>query len=219
MSRLGNTIYRFADVEVNAIQACIRRDGTELHLRHKAFQVLLYLLEHRQRLVTKDELWENIWQGTAVTDDALTKCVTDIRKTLGDDARQQRFLKTVSKYGSRFVGPVEEVSLQQAMSVVETEVTTFEVEIEDVGETALTSSSLSNQLGNASLAGLVGAGPRARRRPMILAIAFGVLIIIGGVYAGYRFSRSSASSALDLTLGHATGKKTVAVMYLNNQSN
>lgn len=219
MTRPGNTIYRFADVEVNAIQACIRRDGTELHLRHKAFQVLLYLLEHRHRLVSKDELWENIWQGTAVTDDALTKCVTDIRKALGDDARQQRFLKTVSKSGYRFVGLVEEVSLLQAMSVVETEVTTFEVEIEDVAETALTSSSLSNQLQNASPAGLVGAGPSVRRRAMIPAIALGVLIIIGGVYAGYRFSRSSASSALDLTLGRATGKKTVAVMYLNNQSN
>ena len=219
MSRSGNTVYRFADVEVNAIQACIRRDGAELHLRHKAFQVLLYLLEHRHRLVTKDELWESIWQGTAVTDDALTKCVTDIRKALGDDARQQRFLKTVSKSGYRFVGSVEQVSLQQAMSVVETEVTTFELEIEDVGETALTSSSLSNQLQNASPAGLVATARRVQRRPMILAIAFGLLIIIGGVYAGYRFSRSSASSALDLTLGHSAGKKSVAVMYLNNQSN
>jgi TolB-like protein len=54
---------------------------------------------------------------------------------------------------------------------------------------------------------------------MILAIAFGLLIIIGGVYAGYRLSRSSASSPLDVTLGHPTGRKTVAVMYLNNQSN
>src|SRR5260370_33300641 len=96
MTRLGNTFYRLAEVEVNAMQACIRRDGTELHLRHKAFQVLLYLLEHRQRLVTKDELWKNIWQGTAGTEDAFDKLGTAHPQAPCGDGPETRFPETGS---------------------------------------------------------------------------------------------------------------------------
>src|SRR6185369_16391110 len=99
MSRTGNRVYRIEDVEVDTLQGCIRKNGTEVHLRHKTFQVLIYLLEQRHRLVTKEELWENVWPDVAVTDDALSKCVADIRKALGDNAREQRLLKTVSKSG------------------------------------------------------------------------------------------------------------------------
>ena len=69
-----------------------------------------------------------------MTNDTLSKCVTDIRKALGDNARQQRLLKTVSKSGYRFVGPVEEQIPQSAHTVVETEVTTIEVEIEETAD-------------------------------------------------------------------------------------
>src|SRR5947207_8049932 len=72
---------------------------------------------------------------------------------------------------------------------------------------------------NASQMGLVGMRQGMRRRRMIPAISLGILLILTAGYAGYRFSRSSASSPLDLTLGHSAGKKSVAVMYLNNQSN
>src|SRR5882724_9107622 len=102
-----NRVYRIGNIEIDTSQGCVRRDGEEMHLRRKSFQVLIYLLEHRDRLVTKDELFDNLWQDTAVTDDALAKCVMDIRKTLGDDTRQQRLLKTIPKAGYRFIVPVE----------------------------------------------------------------------------------------------------------------
>ena len=66
MSGPVNRIYRIDDIEVDTERRCVRRQGEELHLRHKTFQVLLYLLEQRHRLVSKEELWENIWEGTAV---------------------------------------------------------------------------------------------------------------------------------------------------------
>jgi len=219
MSRSANTIYRIADVEVSPTQACVRREGTELHLRHKTFQVLLYLLEQRHRLVTKEELWESIWQGTAVTDDALSKCVADIRKALGDDARQQRFLKTVPKSGYRFVGPVEVQSLQSALTLVDTEVTTFEVEIEETAGEPQSFRPVSAELQNIQPAGLLAPALRiGPRRLTVLGIALAMIILVGG-YAGYRISRTRSASSLDPTLGHSIGKKSVAVMYLNNQSN
>lgn len=215
MSRTGEKIYRIADVEVDTVQGCVRREGAELHLRHKTFQVLLYLLEQRHRLVTKEELWESIWQGTAVTDDALTRCVMDIRKALGDDARQQRFLKTVSKAGYRFVGPVEEEFPQPALAVVETEITTFEVEVEEIDPPTQSQVFERRLRQDAPARALPPAKSRFRYQRIVLGVA--LIVILVGVYVGYRLSRPAPT--LDLTLAHASGKKSVAVMYLNNQSN
>jgi tetratricopeptide (TPR) repeat protein/DNA-binding winged helix-turn-helix (wHTH) protein len=219
MNRTGESIYRIDDVEVDTVQGCIRRQGTELHLRHKTFQVLLYLLEHRRRLVTKEELWESIWQGTAVTDDALTKCVADIRKVLGDDSRQPRFLKTVSKAGYRFVGPVEEECLQPALAIVETEITTVEVEVEEINRSDQAVDSVIRQLPNVPPRALLHAMPRSRRRRLAAGIVLAIVLIVTGGYVGYRFSRPTPPLPPDVKLPNVLGKKAVAVMYLNNQSN
>ena len=103
---MSGHIYRFAEIEVDTGQGCVRQNGEERHLRQQTFQVLVYLLEQKERLVTKDELLQNIWNGTAVTDDALVQCVMDIRRALGDDSRRPRFIKTIPKLGYRFIAPV-----------------------------------------------------------------------------------------------------------------
>src|SRR5712692_6717875 len=100
-------VYRFGAIEVNAARGCLRRNGQEIHLPQKPLRVLVYLLEQHERLVTKEELMEVVWKDVAVTDDALVQCVVDIRKALGDDPRNPRFIKTVARVGYRFVGPVE----------------------------------------------------------------------------------------------------------------
>src|SRR6185436_12409478 len=114
MNQPGHHIYRLDGFEVDASQVCLTRDGKERHLRQKTFQVLLYLLEHRERLVTKDELIESIWEDTAVTDNALEQCLAEIRKVLGDDSRNPRFIKTVPRAGYRFIGSVEVVDANKA---------------------------------------------------------------------------------------------------------
>ena len=55
---LRKPVYRFNDVEIDTSQGCVRRGGQEIYLRQQTFQVLLYLLKHRERLVTKEELFE-----------------------------------------------------------------------------------------------------------------------------------------------------------------
>lgn len=89
--------------------ASLVRNGEELHLKPKAFRLLLHLIQERDRLVTKEELMELFWKDTAVTDDALTQCVAEVRRALGDTPRNSLYLKTVPRMGYRFVGPVEEV--------------------------------------------------------------------------------------------------------------
>src|SRR5262245_5224364 len=102
-------IYRLDGIEIDTGQLCLRRDGEEQHLRQKTFQVLIYLIENRRRVVSKNEIIEAVWQGTAVTDNALEQCLAQIRRVLGDDSRRPRFIKTISRAGYRFISPVEEV--------------------------------------------------------------------------------------------------------------
>src|SRR6185436_404200 len=109
MNEQGQRIYRLDGVEIDTGHLCLRRDNQEQHLRSKTFQVLVYLLEQRHRLVSKDELIERVWAGTAVSDNTLEHCLAEIRKILGDDSRQPRFIKTVPRGGYRFIAQVEEI--------------------------------------------------------------------------------------------------------------
>src|SRR5215469_10796398 len=91
-------IYQLAEnIEIDTLRACLRQGDGEHYLRQQAFDVLLYLVEQRQRVVSKDELNQRIWKDTAVTDAALSQCIFEVRKVLGDDSREPRFIKTVPK--------------------------------------------------------------------------------------------------------------------------
>jgi len=80
----------------------------EYFLRHQSLRVLICLLEHHGQLVSKDALATEIWQNTAVTDNALAQCIAEIRKALGDGSRNPRYIRTVSKSGYCFIAPVLE---------------------------------------------------------------------------------------------------------------
>jgi adenylate cyclase len=71
-----------------------------LDLRPKSFEVLRYLVEHASRLVTKDELIKAVWPDVAVTDESLTRCISDVRHVLGDES--QSIIKTIQRRGYRF---------------------------------------------------------------------------------------------------------------------
>ncbi|MEM7223684.1 MAG: winged helix-turn-helix domain-containing protein [Pseudomonadota bacterium] len=78
-----------------------------MQLEPRASDLLAYLLENPGRLVTKDELCEHIWDGKAITDAAISTQIRAVRKALGDDRAQQKFLKTHPRRGVRFVAAVE----------------------------------------------------------------------------------------------------------------
>src|ERR1700756_3578282 len=99
-------LYSFENIVVNTSLGCLLQDGQETYLAQKPFQVLIYLLERHDHLVSKSELMEHVWKDTAVTDDALVQCIVNIRKALHDDPRRPRFIRTVSRVGYRFVAPV-----------------------------------------------------------------------------------------------------------------
>jgi DNA-binding winged helix-turn-helix (wHTH) protein len=83
---------------------CLRRNGADVSLRPKSFALLHYLVTHAGRLVTKDELLSKIWPDVIVTEDSLTRCISEVRAALEDSG--QTIIKTVSKRGYVFAGPV-----------------------------------------------------------------------------------------------------------------
>jgi Tol biopolymer transport system component/DNA-binding winged helix-turn-helix (wHTH) protein len=101
-------MYRFGEFEVDAGKLQVRRAGDVLELEPKAIRVLLYLLERRERVVSKDELIEKVWDGIEVTDNALTRVVGQLRKALGDDPKNAQYIETIPTVGYRFVGVIEE---------------------------------------------------------------------------------------------------------------
>jgi Tol biopolymer transport system component/DNA-binding winged helix-turn-helix (wHTH) protein len=85
-------------------------DGRPLDLEPKAFDVLVMLMSHAPRLVTKQEILDAIWKGTAVTDNALTRVVAQLRRAIGDDAHEAKYLETVPTRGYRWIAPVQTVA-------------------------------------------------------------------------------------------------------------
>jgi TolB-like protein/DNA-binding winged helix-turn-helix (wHTH) protein len=101
-------IYVFGDCELDDRLYELRRAGVPLEIERKVFDVLTYLIHHRDRLVPKDELLDKLWPGVVVGEAALTRCITAARKAVGDDGGRQEIIKTQHGRGYRFVATVIE---------------------------------------------------------------------------------------------------------------
>jgi eukaryotic-like serine/threonine-protein kinase len=102
-------VFRFADVEVREREFTIVKTGAVLPVEPKVFRLLLYLLRHPNRVVTKEELLNAVWGDTAVTEHSLTRGLFKLRRLLDDDVREPVYIETVSTVGYRFLCPVHEV--------------------------------------------------------------------------------------------------------------
>ena len=77
-----------------------------LELTPRVFAVLRHLVEHPNRLITRDDLLARVWRDTIVSDAALASCIRDLRRALGDSSDMPRYLETVHRRGFRFIGPI-----------------------------------------------------------------------------------------------------------------
>ena len=98
--------YRFADVALDVERFDVTRNGRRLALEPKAIEVLRFLVERPGRLVTKDEILDGVWADVAVTPNALTRVIAQLRRELGDDASAPRVIETVPTRGYRFIAEV-----------------------------------------------------------------------------------------------------------------
>lgn len=102
----GGTVYCFGDSELDTGLYELRRAGRALRVEPQVFDILLYLVEHRHRVVMKDELIERIWPGRYVTEGALNTRLMAARRVIGDNGDEQRIIRTLPRRGYRFIAPV-----------------------------------------------------------------------------------------------------------------
>jgi DNA-binding winged helix-turn-helix (wHTH) protein len=99
---------RFGDLTFDPDTRQLLRGREEIHLSHKAFELLQTLIDHRPRALSKNELHQHLWPATFVSEANLASLIAEIREALGDIARQPRFVRTVHRFGYAFSGQAEE---------------------------------------------------------------------------------------------------------------
>jgi DNA-binding winged helix-turn-helix (wHTH) protein len=100
-------LVRFGACRVDVDGRRLYRDGQEMHVTPKAFDLLLLLVEHRHRAMSKSELLAKVWPDTFVTEDGLPRLINEIRTAIGDDARRPRWIRTIHGYGYAFADGAE----------------------------------------------------------------------------------------------------------------
>jgi adenylate cyclase len=96
--------HRFAGYVLDLSRSCLLRGTEPIALRPRSFDLLRYLVEHPDRVVTRDELLRALWPQVVVTDESLTHCVGDVRAALNDDGH--RIVRTVPRRGYLFAAHV-----------------------------------------------------------------------------------------------------------------
>lgn len=119
MSSLTNHLYRFGDFTVDSSQRVLLRAGKPVALTPKAFDTLLVLVGSSGRIVEKEELKKKLWPDTFVAEANIAFNIQQLRKALGDDARNPRYIETVARRGYRFMAEVKVVSDTVAPSNVD----------------------------------------------------------------------------------------------------
>ncbi|HKR37567.1 MAG TPA: winged helix-turn-helix domain-containing protein, partial [Steroidobacteraceae bacterium] len=108
-------IYTFGRFELDLAAAELRAGGAVVHVEPQVFSLLALLVENSERLISRDEIIEKVWDGRIVSDAAIASRVKSARRALGDDGRAQQLIKTLHRQGYRFVGQARAV---QSLAVV-----------------------------------------------------------------------------------------------------
>jgi len=101
--------FRFAEFHLDPGNRRLMRSDSPVEINGRYLDALALLVSEQGALVSKDRFLEEVWRGVPVTDEALTQCIKTLRRQLGDDAGNPRFIETVPKHGYRFIAPVEKV--------------------------------------------------------------------------------------------------------------
>src|SRR5687768_1951111 len=107
MSSQQNQLYEFGPYVMDARSRILLKDGTTVRLTPKAFDTLLVLVQHASQVVEKEQLLREVWPDIFVEEGSLSHNIHGLRKALGDDSSEPRYIETIPKRGYRFVAPVK----------------------------------------------------------------------------------------------------------------
>lgn len=108
--QLRSQIYEFGDYRLDTANHSLSSNNSPIALKPKSLDLLVFLIENRERVVSKAELLENLWRDTFVEESNLTQTIYELRRALGESARMPRFIENVPKRGYRFAGQLQPAS-------------------------------------------------------------------------------------------------------------
>ena len=111
--KLEASRYRFDEFVLDVPDRQLWRGDTRIDLNARYLDALVLLVRERGHLVEKDRLFDEVWSDVVVTNSALTQCIKEIRKQLGDDASNPRYIQTVPRHGDRFIGAAEPLTTDE----------------------------------------------------------------------------------------------------------
>jgi DNA-binding winged helix-turn-helix (wHTH) protein len=98
--------FLFADHTLDSGRRELRRGSTPIAVEPQVFDLLLYLVQNSERVVSKDDLIASVWRGRTVSDSTLASRINAVRKAIGDNGEAQKLIRTFARKGIRFVGDV-----------------------------------------------------------------------------------------------------------------
>ena len=98
----------FGDYEISLDRRELRRARRPVRVQPQVFDLLVYLVQNRDRVVSKDDLIASVWSGRLVSDSTLTSRINAARKAVGDSGGSQKLIRTIQRKGLRFIGIVNE---------------------------------------------------------------------------------------------------------------
>ncbi len=206
MSFLSNGLIRFEEYEIDRARWQLSWHGEPLPLNRKTFDLLLYLVDRRDRVVSKDELLQGLWPEQFVEESNLTQHVFLLRKALSRHESGRKMIETVPGRGYRFNATVEAAQVAEELTIAVTEsVTRIRIEEEDTAAIEASALSPHKAFGN-----------RSRSRRIGLFALFAVVLLLScGLFLRWRsLKRAAAPGALTLP-----ARQTVAVVGFHNSSN
>ena len=111
----------FGDYVLDPDRRELTRGSEAIAVGPQVFDLLVYLVQNRERVVSKDDVLRAVWGGRIVSESTLTSHINAVRKAIGDSGEEQRLIRTVARKGFRFVGDVREAQSSDGFSVLQTE--------------------------------------------------------------------------------------------------
>src|SRR5262245_58110080 len=105
----------FGDCAIEVERRELRRAGETIHVEPQVFDLLVHLIENRDRVLSKDDLVSAVWRKRVVSDSTLNNRINAARYAIGDDGERQQFIRTIPRRGFRFVGSIQ----QESVSIVQ----------------------------------------------------------------------------------------------------
>ena len=189
MSSPEKQLYEFGPYVLDPRSRILLKDGTTVRLTPKAFDTLFVLVQHASQVVEKEQLLKEVWPDTFIEEGSLSHNIHGLRKALGDDSSEPRYIETIPKRGYRFVAPV---------TITPVTIPSTDFEELPVLQQALTSPAPQTQ----ALTTVVA--PHQRKKRMIrVAVAAGALAVVSGV-AGFVYLKRAPVTAPPISRAKST---------------